>query len=57
MSHMVVRRYNKSCIHKCDYHMEVAPRMLSEAVDQLDNSSRLTGRDIDPALDQIPLIK
>ena len=50
VSHMIIRRNDKTGVDKSPNHMEIAAGMLSEAMDQLNDAGRLRRRHIDPVL-------
>ena len=54
---MVICSDYEACIHECDDHVEVPPGMLTESMDQLDDSFRLACRDIHPSLHLIAFIE
>ena len=57
VAHVVVRRHNKPGVQEFGNHVEVPPGVLPKAVDQLDNAHGLSGRDVDPPLDLVPLVE
>ena len=54
---MVVRRHDEAGVQEFGDHMKIAPGVLPEAVDQLNDAHRPGGGDIDPPLDLVPLVE
>ena len=56
VAHMVVRGHDEARIHELDDHVQVAPGVLAESVDQLDDAVGFGGRNVDPAVNGISLV-
>ena len=57
VAHMVVRRHDEAGVQEFGDHVKIAPGVLPEAVDQLNDAHRLGCGDIDPPLDLVPLVE
>ena len=57
VAHMVVGSHDVSGFQVFYNHVEIPPGMFAEAVNQLDNSLWLRGRDIDPTVDGISFVE